>query len=81
MASPKFSDIIPPPKAPSAAPDAPSDESGETYHLTAEELATLNETGTVQCAEGCTITADIGGDSADSAPPEPTSALPEMPQA
>lgn len=39
-----------------AAPDA---ESGETYHLSAEQLKELNATGTVQCDEGCTITADI----------------------
>ncbi len=50
--------------APGATPPAEPDaeEAGETYHLSAEQLAALNETGTVQCDEGCTITADVGGE-------------------
>lgn len=63
------------PPAPSGGPDA--EDAGETYHLSADALKELNETGTAHCDEGCTITADIGGgedeagEGAAEAPPAP----------
>lgn len=44
----------------SPAPEGDDEEKGETYHISAEQLKELNDTGTTQCDDGCTITADIG---------------------
>lgn len=44
---------------PVTAPKAEPEE-GETYHLTQDELKELNEYGTVQCEDGCTIVVDEG---------------------
>lgn len=72
MASPRFSDIIPPPGRPTAPskPAVDPEDAAETYHLTADQLAELNATGTTQCDEGCTITADIGAAASDTSAPD-----------
>lgn len=51
------------PLMPAPPPDDAADESGETCHITAEQLAELNETGTTTSDDGETITADIGDES------------------
>lgn len=57
-----ISRIFGPEKGPKMKSANIDDEASETYHLSADELKELNETGTVHCSEGCTITADIGGE-------------------
>ncbi len=47
--------------APQGTAASPSKKPAMTYHLSADELATLNQTGKVDSSSGCTITADIAG--------------------
>lgn len=63
----------PPPEAPAPDPE----EASESYHLSAEQLAELNASGTVQCDEGCTITADIGEEQSEPAAESGAEGMPE----
>lgn len=50
----------------SPPPPMPAEESGETYEITPDELAQLNESGTVTCSDGKVITVS-GGEEASPA--------------